>query len=168
MPLNLVTATLWKDANPSTPGEFRETLAQPILNATRVFINDFKMVMPGAPPTVPNFIRIKFQPDGNNLEANDAVLPNQFVIFPIWDPVALTFRQQFSYPGQPIAFLVGRQVPFRSFHCKVYDEFNNLITYSQLGIKFAVEYDGFPNSHQATSQDYQNVPVGLYNAGTPY
>lgn len=165
---NLVTATLWRDANPATPGEFRETLAQPIRNATRIFINDFKMKLTVAPPTLPNFIRIKFQPDGNNLEANDAVLPNQFVVFPTWDLATLTFRQQFSYPGQPIAFLIGRQVPFATFHCKIYDEFNNLIAYEQLGIKFAVEYDGFPNSHASTSQNYPNVPVGLYNAGTPY
>lgn len=163
-----VTATLWKDRNPARPGEFVESLAAPIRNANSIYINDFKLTYTVAPGTIPHFVRLKFVVDGNFLEANDAVVVNQFVVFTTWDPVSLTLRQSFSYPGQLIWQAPGRQTPFTGIHCKVTDEFNNSIDYAQLGLKMAVDFDGIPQTHASTSQTLPNTPVGLYNAGTPY
>ena len=166
--MNRVSATLWKDRNPARPGEFIETLAAPIRNASKVYINDFKLVYNAAPATVPNFVRLKFVVDGNYLEANDAVVINQFVVFPVWDLANLTLRESYAYPGQLIWQAPGRQTPFTGIHCTVTDEFNNQIDYQQLGLKMAVDFEGIPNTHAATSQSYPNTPVGLYNAGTPF
>lgn len=166
--LNRISATCWKDQNPTYPAEFKMELPAPIRNAVKIYINDFKLTYTAAPGTIPQFVRLKFLLDGNLIQANDAVISDEFMIFPRWDPVTLSLSENYAYPGQLIWQSPGRQTPFNGVHCQVLDEYRNPIVYKNIGIKFAADFYGIPNTHGATSQALPNTPVTLWNGGTPF
>ena len=154
--LTIIAAPIANDV-----GHIVTNIASPVINARRIFLNDFKLQT--ANNVFPTLIQVAFNPSNGGLTTTDLQTPSSIWIMPSFAVVnALNeFRESWSFPGLSFAEVSGRNVPVRSLDIKLYDQTGALIPFLWAGIRFSVEYETTPNNKTDTAYTYPSLPVSV-------